>query len=275
LWFLAAPLHAELLIEETFTDYLDNALISDHPAGPATGLQGDWTLVPNSDFFVNKTRASDDEGTGKAVYNRPSGDNGTRVATRSTSTDHVLFQDDGDTFYASFLIDPARADGDMTFELGLTRLDGGGAADFSFGIINGSYIAGNGGVDVNVSGGTVTASEQLVVVRVEYGEADTGPDDEESVTIWVDPTDESSMPVLDGELDDILNRGGGKITSISLRGDQMFGDPAFFDDLRVGTTFASVVPEPSTLFLLGAGLAMMVPLATLRRRLFGLHRPSA
>jgi len=43
-WFLGASLQAELIIEDTFTGYLDNALISDSPAGPALGLTGDWSL---------------------------------------------------------------------------------------------------------------------------------------------------------------------------------------------------------------------------------------
>jgi hypothetical protein len=264
-WSLGASLQAELLIEETFTGYLDNALISAHPAGPALGLNGDWTLTPNSDFFVNKTRYDDDAGTGKAVYNRPSGDNGTRTATRSTSVDHVLFENDGDTFYASFLVDPARTYGDMTFELGLTRLDGGGALDFSFGIINGQYIVGNGGVDVNVGDGTVTADEQLVLVRVEYGEADSGPDDSEVITLWVNPVDESSTPVINNVLTDILNRGGGKITDVTMRGDQMYGSPAFFDNLRVGSSFTAVIPEPSTLSLLTMGLLFLIPMIRRRR----------
>jgi hypothetical protein len=52
----AASLQAEIIIEDTFTGYPDNALISADPAGPANGLSGNWTLVPNSDFFVNKTQ---------------------------------------------------------------------------------------------------------------------------------------------------------------------------------------------------------------------------
>ena len=215
-------------------------MISANPAGPALGLTGDWTLVPESDFYVNKTRYDDDAGTGKAVYNRPSGDNGTRTTTRSTSADHVLFEDDGDVFYASFLIDPARASGDMTFELNLRRLDGGGVSDFIFGISNGQYFVGNDGINLSVGGGTVTADQQLVVVRIEYGAAESGPDDDEVVTLWVDPVDESSTPVINGVSDDLLNRGGGKITAVSLRGGQMSGAPAFFDNLRVGSSFTAV-----------------------------------
>ena len=82
---LATSLQAELIIEETFTGYLDNTLISASPAGPAIGLTDDWRLVPNSDFYVNKTQADNDAGTGQAVYDRPPGDNGTRTATRSAA----------------------------------------------------------------------------------------------------------------------------------------------------------------------------------------------
>jgi hypothetical protein len=172
----------------------------------------------------------------------------------------VLFENNGDKFYASFLIDPARADGDMTFELALSRLDGGGLLDFSFGIIDGQYIVGNGGVDVKLGGGTATSDEQLVVVRVVYGEAASGPDADEIVTLWVNPVDELSTPVLDGLAGNILNRGGGKITAVSIRGDQMDGLPAFFDNLRVGTTFAPAVPEPATLSLLAIGFVILIPL---------------
>lgn len=265
-WSLGASLQAELIIEDTFTGYLDNALISDSPAGPALGLTGDWELAPNSgDFYVNRTQADNDAGTGKAVYDMPVDYNGTRIATRSTSTDHVLFANDGDKFYASFLIDPARASGDMTFELALRTLDGGGALDFSFGIINGQYMVGNGGVGVSIGGGTVTADEQLVLVRVEYGDENTGLDDNEVVTLWVNPFDESSTPVIDGISADILTRGGGTIGAVSMRGDHMSGAPAFFDNLRVGTSFGEVVPEPATLSLFAMGLIVLIPVMRRRR----------
>ena len=100
----------------------------------------------------------------------------------------------GDTFYAGFLIDPARANGDMTFELGLAGIDVGGLTDFSFGIIKGKYSVGSGGVNVGLEGGTTTAGEQRVVVRVVYG---AEKDVAETVTLWVNPTDESSTPILD------------------------------------------------------------------------------
>lgn len=74
----------------------------------------------------------------------------------------------------------------------------------------------------------------------DFSNVDSGPDDDEVVTLWVDPIDEFSMPVIDGVATDLLNRGGGKITDVSIRGDQMLGQPAFFDNLRVGTSFSAV-----------------------------------
>jgi hypothetical protein len=240
----AAPGRATTIIEETFTGYQDDSLISDSPAGPALGLAGDWTLVPKSDFYVNRTQVDLGAGTGKAVYDRPSDDNGTREATRDTSADHVLLEADGDDFYASFLIEPGRVNGRMTLELKMSRLDGGGVPDFSFGIADGEYIVGNGGVDIDASGGEVAGGEQRVVVRVEYGDASSGPDDDEVITLWVDPADELSLPVIDSFSTDFLNRGGAKVTAIAIRGESMLGAPAFFDELRVATSFDGVIELP-------------------------------
>ena len=173
-WALSGALQAERIVDERFSGYPDNALISASPAGPAKGLLGDWSLDAESDFYVNRTQLDLNAGTGKAVYDRPSDDNGARIATRRTSADHVLFQNDGDLFYASFLIDPARSGGDMTFELELERVDGGGARDCSFGLIGGHYAVGNGGVDVDARGDGATAAEQLVVLRIKYGDSGTG-----------------------------------------------------------------------------------------------------
>lgn len=269
---LATSSQAEPIIEETFSGYLDNVLISASPAGPAIGLTGDWTLTPNSNFYVNKTQADDDAGTSKAVYDRPDGDNGTREATRSTSADHLLFETDGDVFYASFLADPALFDGRMTFELGLARLDGGGTPNFSFGMIDGQYIVGNGGIDVDASGGTVTAAEQLILVQIEYGDAVSGPDDDEVITLWIDPIDESSTPVIDGFSIDFLNRGGGRITAASIRGEQMSGRPAFFDDLLVGDTFEAVLPEPAMSSQVAVALVVLLTIRHRARVLPRVHR---
>jgi hypothetical protein len=56
---------------------------------------------------------------------------------------------------------------------------------------------------------------------------------------------------------DFLNRGGGRITAVSIRGEQMLGQPAFFDNLRVGPSFEAVIPEPATSLLLALGLVTL------------------
>jgi len=237
LWLLAGSSNvlADPIILETFTDYPDNALISANPAGPALGLLGNWQLDAENYFYVNRTEAELDGGTGKAVHDFPYDDNGARVATRLTSSDHVLFSEDGDVFFASFLIHPARDMGHMLLTLILDRLDGGGQPEISFGMKDGQFIVGNGGVEVDVSGGTPTVAEMLVVLKVEYSNGGN-----EIVTLWVDPVNEFSDPVIDNMPVDFLNWGGGKITAVAIRGSQMAGQPAFFDNLRVGFQFEDV-----------------------------------
>jgi hypothetical protein len=235
---------ADPLISETFSGYPDNALISAHPAGPAVGLTGDWVLAPDNFFYVNRTEADLGAGTGKAVYDMPWDDNGARTARRSTSESPELFGSDGDVFYASFLIRPARGDGTMLFGLTLEQLNGGGQPELSFGINGGHFVVGSGGVNVDLTGGMPLADEMQVVLRLEYGDSDSGPDDLETTTLWVDPIDESSVPVIDRAPIDLLNRGGGRVTGVLLRGDQMAGQPAYFDNLMVGFEFEDVVSDP-------------------------------
>jgi len=243
LWLLAGSSNAlaDPIILETFSDYPDNALISANPAGPAPGLMGDWQLDAENYFYVNRTESDLEAGTGKAVHDFPFDDNGARVAMRSTSIDHVLFSEDGDVFFASFLIQPAHDMGHMLFMLILDRLDGGGQLDVSFGMKDGQFIVGNGGVEVDVSGGIPTVTEMLVVLKVEYG--DSG---DEIVTVWVDPVNESSGPAIDNMPIGFLNQGGGKVTAVAIRGEQMGGQPAFFDDLRVGFSFEDVTNDVQT-----------------------------
>ena len=237
-------LQADPIVYESFTDYPDNALISDHPAGPAIGLTGDWSLDPDNFFFVNKTEQDPEAGSGKAVYDMPWDDNGARTAQRSASPEHALAERDGDVFYASFRIFPPRDDGYMLFRLELEQLGGGGQPPLAFGMKDGVFVVGNGGVNVDVTGGTPEADEMQVVLRVEYGESDSGQNDFEVVTVWVDPVDEASSPVIDEVPVDLLNRGGVRLKGVAIRGDQMDGQPAFFDDLMIGFEFTDVTESP-------------------------------
>lgn len=241
---LGGAAQADPIIYESFANYPDNALISDSPAGPAIGLTGDWSLDPGNYFYVNMTESDHEAASGKAVYDMPWDDNGARTAQRKTALKHALAERDGDRFYASFRIQPPRADGHMLFRLEIDQLDGGGQPELSFGIKDGYFVIGNGGVNVDVQGGAPTPAEMHIVLRVEYGESDTGPDDLELVTLWLDPFDENSSPVIDEVPLDLVNPGGIRIHGVSIRGDQMDGLPAHFDDLLVGYAFADVMQGP-------------------------------
>jgi hypothetical protein len=245
----SVAVQAETIIFESFTGYPDNALISDSPAGPALGLTGDWSLAPGGDFYVNRTEHDLGAATGKAAYDMPVDYNGARTAQRLTSAAHVLLGGDGDVFYASFRILPPRAAGHMIFGLTLDQLDGGGQADLSFGMIDGHFVIGNGGVDVDVSGGAPTVTQMRVVLRVEYHDSGSGSGDNEFVTLWVNPVDEFSTPVIDGVAVDLLNSGGARLSGVSMRGGQMAGQPAYFDDLMVGFGFADVMATPASVGL--------------------------
>jgi hypothetical protein len=147
------------------------------------------------------------------------------------------------------LILPPRAAGHMIFGLTLDQLDGGGQADLSFGMIDGHFVIGNGGVDVDVSGGAPTVTQMRVVLRVEYHDSGSGSGDNEFVTLWVNPVDEFSTPVIDGVAVDLLNSGGARLSGVSMRGGQMAGQPAYFDDLMVGFGFADVMATPASVGL--------------------------
>lgn len=247
---IGAAVQADPIILESFSGYPDNALISDSPSGPATGLTGDWMLDPPNYFYINRTEADPEAGTGKAVYDMPYDDNGARTAQREAVPKQALFEADGDVVYASFRIRPPRDDGHMLFTLELERLDGGGQPGMMFGMMDRHFVIGNGGVNMDVYGGIPAIGDMQVVLRVEYGDGGSGPDDLEVVTLWVDPGDESSSAVIDSATLDFLHRGGARISGVSIRGDQMDGQPAFFDDLRVGFEFSDVVqalPQPEEL----------------------------
>ena len=50
---------------------LSRFLATASPAGPATGLTGNWSLDAENFFYVNRTEADLAAGAGKAVYDMP------------------------------------------------------------------------------------------------------------------------------------------------------------------------------------------------------------
>jgi hypothetical protein len=81
-----------------------------------------------------------------------------------------------------------------------------------------------------------------------------------TATLWVNPTMESDPNTVATDVAAIQHA---DIVAFGLRQSNATQAPLFVDNLLVGTSFADVIPEPSTILLLGVGLA---GLAALRRR---------
>lgn len=91
---------------------------------------------------------------------------------------------------------------------------------------------------------------------------------EEGVTIWLNPTDESSTPVATfgagGNVYSMPNETSISVMSVSA---QTFTGGVSFDEMRLATQWSDVaIPEPSSIALLGAGVLVVLSLRKYRRR---------
>lgn len=116
-----------------------------------------------------------------------------------------------------------------------------------------------GGDQFANSGVTAVASTTyLIVARVAFGS---------SYTIWVNPTGESlGLPTGGSTASITANLQNFSLDTIRLGIDGPDGSVAQFDEFRMGTTYAAVVPEPATLALLGSGGLAALFLPRCRRR---------
>jgi len=276
---MTAHVHAVLLVEETF-DAHPIGSIKDVTAPASPGLTGGWTVseiagsANEENFYVNRTEGDDtpgtNPGTGKAVYDRNSNNNNGLLASRATSSNPTIFASDGDAIYFGFTVDPDTVNGDeeASMQLGFTN---GWIA--KMGIKDGALFA-EGDNTLGGGGGSVgtafsDALEHRIIARLEFN---AGP---EVVTLWIDPTAESDPFARNTTGTNLLNTSPAPyaLSSVGIIGQGQSGQPLFFDDLRVATTFDEAlrgnvnnepapVPEPTTALL--GGLAVLAIAA--RRR---------
>jgi hypothetical protein len=243
--FSAAPASATLLVWEDFSSY------TGFPAGLAGqpvhgwGLGGTWsTDAAGSTYYV--------DGQDRLVMDL-AGHTGTGFLRAGSFPGGAgLLPSDGSTAYAAYrLVVPAG--GPFLVTMGL-QLDGaGGSAPWWFGYDRGDLLV-NGLPDAGVA---IGAGSHLLVARLTRH--DLVSDD---IAVWVDPTAETDGPAQTGSVS-LVGAGFTSFTSLAIRNTDVTDAIFFYDDIRVGTTFADVlggapVPEPPALALLAAGLAALL-----------------
>jgi hypothetical protein len=145
----------------------------------------------------------------------------------------------------------------------------GGTQDnaFSAGILNeaanryfvrkGSATAGVG--STNNDGNHNASAEHLLVVKLSKSLGGAG-DIYDQVALWVDQTTEGAPNASLGAADLGFSSGttpalGASLSVLHVRLSSLeAGDRAFLDNVSVGTTYADVVPEPGSIFMLMSGI---------------------
>jgi hypothetical protein len=243
------------------------------PSPTVTGYTGNWTAVDwgnqqagtiagsldytGSGFAVeaggkigvpNDTTPGDiDISNSGRVYR--SFDSSLTVTNSTTGTLYLswLFQDGRETGATTYqmleLYNGTVQDSNRSFTMGLSTNGGFNGNQYHFGA-NEAYT----GTGVNADTGV-----HLFVVKFTLS-ATTNSD---SLTVWVDPTIGVGDP-----------SGGTTVTGKNMLWDKLVvadydGNSANWDEIRWGTTFAEVVPEPGTFAMLLSGVGM---LSLIRRR---------
>ncbi len=251
---VAAPATAGLLVYEGF-NYPANAAISGQSGGGSFGWSGSWTGSQAAGYFIGAGSLPSPFPTAFTSGNMLSTgiSDGNKGTLRNLATP---LGTPGTTDFFSFLMQPTGVvgqgfdDGHMGFSI-LGTLNQLYAGKPGVGAVNPNLY------DIETQGGitrapttipAVSGQTVLMVVRADF----TAVND--TFKLYINPpgADEPATPnaVLGGY-------SVGTVTALQVSGPGAFN----FDEIRVGTTFASVVPEPATLVLALAGLLGAAALA--------------
>lgn len=250
---LVHPARATLLLYEGF-DYATGSNITGQNGG--SGFSGAWQLGMGGET-TNVVGASGLTYPGVASTGLAVNDGNTAAHSnlRSWTPSAGLF-DDGNVLWFSALVNTSATSSDVRLYFSSNSTVSFGGAGFN--IFGGAAAGGTPGVRSEINGGfspTINGTPgttMFIVGRITF--SDTAGAD--SITAWLNP---ASMPTTGG-----VTVNGNITTGASLNmGIRGGGNwQGTFDELRLGTTYADVIPEPATMGLLGLSLGML----SLRRR---------
>jgi hypothetical protein len=248
--------HATLLVEEVF-DYSAGA-ITDANLNGGTGLSGAWGTGGGSAPVIVSGSLTAPTGYGFTPDGNRVENTGNGFITRAFETDSRLNLGSDNTYYMSWLIRTSVI-GDVSR---LNLVDNAFANRISIGKLGNA----NDNLAIQLSDGSVlysttslTNGDFLIVAKLESDDGtltvsasafpSTGSVGSEPATWDISTTSTSADHVKNMLSMNVLMQGAsGNIG---------------FDEFRIGTTYAAVIPEPSTLALLGIALGVA---AIFRRR---------
>ncbi len=255
-----APCHAGLIVYDGFNYTPVGDPISGKSGGGDFGWSGAWMGSQAAGYFVGagslKSPSVDEPTPGNMLSTGVSNSNKGTLRNLATPLGAP-----GTTDYFSFLMQPTGVvgngfdDGHMGFSI-LGTLNQLYAGKPGVGAVNPNLY------DIETQGGitrspttvdAVSGQTVLMVVRADF----TAVND--TFTLYINPPSTAEPAVPNAVL------GGysvGTVTALQVSGPGAFN----FDELRVGTTFASVVPEPGTLGLLAMGGLALGGVAIRKRR---------
>ncbi|HZZ44858.1 MAG TPA: PEP-CTERM sorting domain-containing protein [Tepidisphaeraceae bacterium] len=240
---IGSTAHAALLISDTF-DYTNGSLAGNTPT---TG--GKWAAHSGTTNDIQVV-------SGAAVVNEATGvqdDNSTFAGGVTATTGSVL--------YSSYTVNVSAPTGTLApvyFGMFLN-----GTSNFTSRVsIAAPATAGDGYRIALSQGSSTTAAGVILTADLAFGTTYTIATSydytNKNGSLWLNPVDTSSAPLgttTDSGFSDAVG-------AYAFRQSSATGNSSItIDNLKVGTTFADVVPEPSTLSLLGLGA-----LSIIRRR---------
>ncbi len=242
----ALSAQATLLSYESFSGYTVGNELWNAGNPAVTGYTGNWTDIdygngeplvasgslngPGSELGDSVTSVNGNTvDTVGRVYRTFDGSLAVTDATAGTMYLSYLFQVDAGAsgYNALSLYNGDTADANRFFDIGVTHNGGMSGNSYNFGVV-GTYA------DTSVA--TDTAVHMLVA---RFDLSATAASD--SVTVWVDPTAETGGTVISGQ--DL------KWDRIALS--NYATQNASWDEIKFGTTYSDVIPEPATIGLVG------------------------